>query len=117
MHMPELLPGVTTDRCPPSVVCDARAAIRKARRRALLRDVVLIALVAAVDYLFFRWPESRMPFLDRGDSLLLLRAVNVLVIADLWLMRALPKWSARRIASTWCRTERERFTPKRDRAA
>ncbi|HYC59811.1 MAG TPA: hypothetical protein VEK79_09615 [Thermoanaerobaculia bacterium] len=113
MAIPELLPGVESDRCPPPVLCDAHAAIRKARRRALVRDIVLIVLIAAVDYLFIRWPESRMPFLERDGSLTMLRWVNVLVLADLWLMRALPKWSARRIAGTWCRSERERFNPKR----
>jgi hypothetical protein len=113
MPNPELLPGVTTDSCPPRVVCDARAAIRKARRRAIARDVVLIVLVAAADYLFFYWPESRLPFLSRGETLTAIRWMNVLLVADLWLMRALPKWWARRIAETWCRTERERFKPKR----
>jgi hypothetical protein len=113
MPIPELLPGVTTDSCPPRVVCDAHAAIRKARRRAIFRDAVLIVLVASVDYLFIYWPESRMPFLDRHGSMTLLRWVNVLLVADLWLMRALPKWWARRVAQTWCRAERERFNPKR----
>ncbi len=113
MTTPELLPGVTTDSCPPRIACDARAAIRRARRRAIVRDVVLIVLVAAVDYLFIYWPDSRMPFLDRAGSLMLLRWLNVFLVADLWLMRALPKWWARRIAETWCRAERERFHPKR----
>lgn len=117
MPKPELLPGVTSEHCPPAVVCDAHAAIRKARRRALVRDVVLIALVASVDYLFFHWPESHIPFLDRGSSLTMLRWVNVLLVADLWLVRALPKWWARRISETWCRAERERFNPKRGRQA
>jgi hypothetical protein len=112
MPNPELLPGVTTDSCPPRVACNAHAAIRKARRRAIARDAVLIVLVAAVDYLFIYWPESRLPFLDRLSSLTVLRWVNVLLVADLWLMRALPKWWARRISETWCRSERERFTPK-----
>jgi hypothetical protein len=113
MPAPELLPGVTTESSPPRVVCDARAAMRKARRRAIFRDAMLIALVASIDYLFMHWPESRMPFLDRAASLTFLRWVNVLVVADLWLMRALPKWRARRVADTWCRAERERFNPKR----
>lgn len=113
MTTPELLPGVTKDSSPPRIVCDARAAIRKARRRAIVRDVVLVVLVAAVDYLFLYWPDSRMPFLDRASSLTLLRWLNVFLVADLWLMRALPKWWARRIAGTWCRAERERFHPKR----
>lgn len=112
MPNPELLPGVTADSCPPRVVCDARAAIRKARRRAIARDAVLIVLVASVDYLFIYWPESRLPFLDRLQTLTAIRWVNVLLVADLWLMRALPKWWARRISETWCRSERERFNPK-----
>lgn len=105
----ELLPGVTTDSCPPRVVCDAKHAIRKARRRAYLRDAVQIALLLSVDYLFVYWPESRMPFLDRQGSLALLQGVNVIAVADLWLTRALPKWWAKRIAGTWSRTEREKF--------
>lgn len=104
----DLLPGVTADSCPPVVVCDARAAIRSARRRAMLRDATQISLLVAVDYLFMHWPDSRFPFLDRGMSLTFLRAVNVIAVADLWLTRALPKFMARRIASTWSRRERER---------
>jgi hypothetical protein len=105
----DLLPGVTTDSCPPRVVFDAHTAIRKARWRALVRDTTQIALLLSVDYLFIHWPESRMPFLDRHASLAFLRGVNVVAVADLWLTRALPKWWARRVAATWSRTERERF--------
>lgn len=115
MPKDQLLPGVTTEECPPRVVCDAKAAIRAARRRAIIRQTLQVVLILAVDYLFIRWPESRMPFLDRAESLNLLRVVNVLVVADLWLSRALPKWSAKRIAATWSRKERERFTPVRAR--
>ena len=107
----ELLPGVTTGSCPPRVACDAHAAIRKARRRAIVRDVVLIALDAAIDDLFLPWPESRLPFLTRLETLTAIRWMNVLLVADLWLMRSLPKWWARRISETWCRAERERFNP------
>lgn len=105
----ELLPGVSTSSCPPRVVCNAHDAIRRARRRAWVRDGIQLSLVLAVDYLFVRWPESRMPFIDRDASLALLRGVNVAVAAHLWLVRALPKWWARRIASTWSRPEREKF--------
>ncbi|HEX6160283.1 MAG TPA: hypothetical protein VF111_08970 [Thermoanaerobaculia bacterium] len=106
----DLLPGVTTEGCPPAVVCDAKAAIRRARRRALVRDVMQVGLLAAVDYLFVYWPESRVPFLDRRDSLSVLQLMNGAIVAHLWLVRALPKWTARRIASTWCRDEQKRFT-------
>ena len=105
----ELLPGVTTASCPPNVVCDASVEVRRARRRALTRDVIQITLLLAVDYLFVHWPDSRLPYADRALSLAVLRALNGVVIADLWLTRALPRWSARRIASTWCRSEQEKF--------
>jgi hypothetical protein len=109
MPSQDLLPGVTTESVPPPVVCDAHSAIRKARRRAFARDAIQITLLLAVDYLFIHWPESRVPFLDRAFSLHTLRVVNMLIVADLWLSRALPRWMARRVASTWCRSERERF--------
>jgi len=105
----ELLPGVTTSSCPPSVVCDAHAELRKARRRAMLRDGTQVALLLAVDWLFAHWPDSRLPFADRTLSLTMLRGMNVGFAAHLWLARALPRWSARRVAATWCRSERERF--------
>jgi len=105
----ELLPGVSTTTCPPRVVYDAHTAIRRARRRAWWRDGMQLALLVAVDWLFVYWPESRMPFLDRGQSLAFLRGMNAVLLAHIWLSRALPKWWAKRIASTWCRSERERF--------
>jgi hypothetical protein len=111
MPKDELLPGVTTADCPPAVVCDARAAIRKARRRALARDVAQIAVLVAVDYLFLRWPEARVPLLDRHQSLRVVEATNAVVAVHLWFTRFLmPKWSAWRAASTWSRAEREKFT-------
>ncbi|HEX8172056.1 MAG TPA: hypothetical protein VF824_16075 [Thermoanaerobaculia bacterium] len=109
MRENELLPGVTPDACPPAVVCDAHREIRGARRRALLRDVLQIVLLAAVDYLFFRWPEARMPFLGRTASLEALIGMNVVIAAHIWLARAMPRWTARRIAATWCRSERQKF--------
>lgn len=112
MPKDELLPGVTTSACPPAVVCDAKAEIRRARRRAVLRDAGQVALLFGVDYLFMRWPESRVPFLDREQSLRLLTGSNLMIAAHLWFARfVLPKWNARRIASTWSRAEQKRFTP------
>ena len=105
----ELLPGVTSDSCPPEIVCNAHNEIRKARRRAIARDVAQVVMLAAVDILFVHWPESRMPFLDRAHSLTILRTINALIVADLWLTRAVPRWTAKRIASTWCKAEREKF--------
>ncbi|HUR82039.1 MAG TPA: hypothetical protein VM733_14840 [Thermoanaerobaculia bacterium] len=109
MPKQELLPGVSTTSCPPRVVCDAHAEIRRARRRVWIRDGVQLALLLAVDWLFVHWPDSRMPYADRHASLAFLRGANLVIISHLWLTRAMPKWSARRIATTWCRSEREKF--------
>src|SRR5689334_19284331 len=106
MHGPELLPGISQRGCPPVVHCDPRPAIRRARRRAIFRDVAQLALVAGVDWLLIRWPASHVPLMTRQDSITLVVAVNVLMISYVWLSRAFPKWSARRIASTWCPAER-----------
>lgn len=91
------------------MVCDAREAIRLARRRAIVRDVLAVILLAAVDYLFAHFPSTHVPGLDRRQSLTLLGAMNGAMLVHLWLARALPRWTARRIAGTWCRTEQQRF--------
>ena len=109
MPKQELLPGVSTTSCPPRVVCDAHAEIRRARRRVWVRDGVQLALLLAVDWLFVHWPDSRIPFADRNTSLAFLRGANVMILGHLWLARAMPKWTAKRIAATWSRSEREKF--------
>jgi hypothetical protein len=91
------------------VHCDPRPAIRRARRRALFRDVLQLLLVAGVDALLVRWPAAHVPMLTRHDSIALVVAVNVIMIGYVWLTRAFPKWSARRIASTWAPAERARL--------
>ena len=105
----QLLPGVSSSGTPPRVVCDAHAAIRHARQRAIVRDFLQVSLVFAMDYLFVHWPRTRFPFVDREQSLVLLRGVNLAIVAALVLARALPTWWARRIAATWSRRERDRF--------
>jgi len=110
-----LLPGVNDARTPPAVVFQSRTVIAKARRRAALRDVLDLLLLACVDGLFLRWPLAHVPGLDRADSLLLLLAINVMLIAYIWVMRALPRWTARRVAATWCVAEQSRMfnSPRR----
>lgn len=110
MPKPELLPGVVTTSTPPRVACDAHAAIRRARRRAWLRDGLQFVLLAAVNWLFVYWPDARMPFVDRDTSVMLLRGVNVAILGHMWLVRMLPRWTARRIAATWSRSERDKFS-------
>lgn len=109
MPRQELLPGISREGCPPVVVCDPRPAIRRARRRALFRDVLQLLLVIAVDALLIRWPAAHVPMLSRFDSVALVALVNAVMIGYIWLTRALPKWSAQRIASTWCPEERKRL--------
>jgi len=107
-----LLPGVTTGGVGPMVVCDSRRVIARARRVAFARDAAQIVLLASVDWLFSNWPSTRIPLLSRIDSLVVLGIVNAALIAHLWLARALPRWSTRRIAATWCAHERARVTSR-----
>ena len=104
-----LLPGVRDAGTPPAVVTDSRAVIARARRRAVVRDVLDLVLLLCVDGLFLGWPRAHVPMLGRDDSLLVLLALNAALIAFLWLTRALPRWRARRVATTWCATERTRY--------
>ncbi len=109
MPKPELLPGVVTTNAPPRVVCDAHAAIRRARRRAWFRDGLQFALLAAVNWLFVYWPDARLPLVDRTVSVTLLQAMNAALLVHMWLVRVMPRWNAKRIVATWCRAEREKF--------
>jgi hypothetical protein len=109
MHRDPLLPGVTFSAVPPVATFDPRIAIAKARRRAIARDVVQVLLVIAVDALFVRWPYAHVPVVGRDGSVTLLILLNLAVAAHLWLARWVPRWTARRIASTWCHAERRRF--------
>jgi len=105
----ELLPGVTELGTPPDVVFESRRVIASARRRATVRDVFDLLLLAGVDWLFLRWPHAHVPLLQRGDTMLMLAALNALLITYLWSSRALPRWRAKRLASTWSLTEQNRF--------
>lgn len=105
----DLLPGVTVADCPPRVVFDSKRAIRRARFRATLRDGVQVILLGAVDYLFMRWPLTHIPELDRDRSVLIVATLNSLILTHVMVSRIFPRWSARRIASTWCAAERSRF--------
>jgi len=104
-----LLPGVSDAGAPPPVVIDSRSVVAKARRRAIVRDVIDLLLLIGVDGLFLRWPHAHVPFLDRHDSLLVLLGLNAMLIGYVWLARAIPRWTARRLATTWCLAERARF--------
>ena len=95
------------------VVCDSRRVVARARRVAAARDAAQIVLLAGVDWLFSNWPSTHIPLLSRSDSLVVLGIVNGALFAHLWLSRALPKWSTRRIAATWCLRERARVSSAR----
>ena len=105
----DLLPGVSIDGCPPAIVFDSRRAIRRARRRVLLRDLAQFLLLAGVDWIFVRWPYTHVPALDRASSVLVLALLNAILLTHLIVVRTFPRWSARRVASTWCVAERARF--------
>jgi hypothetical protein len=104
-----LLPGVSDAGAPPAVIIASRAVVAKARFRAIVRDVIDLLLLICVDGLFLRWPLAHVPLLDRHDSLLALLLLNAMLLGYVWLARAIPRWTARRVATTWCLAERTRF--------
>lgn len=109
MERQALLPGVSAEPCPPAVVFDSRAAVRRARIRAAIIDGAQLVLVGAVDWLFLHFPHTHIPFVDRPHSLALLAGLNVLIVAHVALARTVPRWRAKRVAGTWTPEERARF--------
>ena len=107
MRKNELLPGVSPRKSPPDVRCDARETIRAARMKAALQELMQVAFLLLIDAMFVYWPESRVPFLDRGETLTLLRIANIVILADLLLTRLMPQIRARRVATTWSDAERK----------
>ena len=105
----DILPGVTERRTPPAVVFDSQSAIRRARMRAILTDATQIVLLLAVDYLFVHFPSTHVPFANRHNSVRILVATNIVMLAYLAISRSWPRWRARRIANTWAAEERKRF--------
>lgn len=104
-----LLPGVSSDNCPPAVMIDSRKVIARARRRAVAYDTIQFILLAGIDWLFVRWPYAHVPALDREQSVLIVAALNAIIATHVIIARTFPRWSARRIAGTWCLAERARF--------
>jgi hypothetical protein len=109
MPTKDLLPGVIADSCPPAVVVDSRRAIIRARRRANARDTAHVLLLGGINYLFVNWPASHVPLLSRADSTLVVAAVNAAIITHILISRVIPRIRAKRIATTWCLSERARF--------
>ena len=106
---PQLLPGVSATGLPPRMVFQSGRVIRRARVRAAVRDGADLLLLLVVDTLFLRWPHAHVPLLGRHDTVAVLLSLNVLLIAYVWLSRQVPRWRARRVASTWCLAERSRL--------
>ena len=105
----EILPGVSPNGTNPNVVFRSQPVIASARRRAAMRDVFDLLLLAGVDALFIRWSHAHIPMLDRAATMLVLAIANVVLISYVWSVRALPRWRARKLASTWSAAERSRF--------
>lgn len=105
----DLLPGVATAPSPPPVLVDSRSAVRRARRRAAVRDISQLFLVGGVDWIFLHWPYTHVPSMDRPHSVLVVALLNAALLTHIIVVRTFPRWSARRIAATWCLPERARF--------
>lgn len=105
----DLLPGIAPAVPRPAVHVDSRRAVARARRRAAFRDLAQVLLVVGVDWMFMHWPYTHVPSMDRPHSLMIVALLNAAVVTHLIVSRTFPRWSARRIAATWCLTERARF--------
>ena len=109
MARKDLLPGVRVERPGPEVIFDSRRAIARARRRAAFRDFGQIVLLIGIGYAFRNWPSMHIPFLSREESILAVALVDAAVVTQIAVSRMIPRWVARRIATTWCLAERARF--------
>jgi hypothetical protein len=109
MARKDLLPDVSPERPGPDVIFDSRRAIVRARRRAFLRDLGQVVLLLGVDYVFQNWPSTHIPFITREQSILAIAFLNAGVMTHVTASRIFPRWSARRIATTWSLPERARF--------
>ncbi len=105
----ELLPGIAAEDCPPAVVFDSRRAIARARRRAAFHDFSQLLLLTGVDWMFVHWPYTHVPSMDRAHTVLVVALLNAVLLTHIIVVRTFPRWSARRIATTWCLSERARF--------
>jgi hypothetical protein len=106
----QLLPGTRgPELTPPRGRWRGVDEVKLARRRADLRDLADVVVFLAVDVLYVAWPSTRIPFLTRDDTSLVLVAAHILLAAGLTASRMLPRWRAQRIASTWSERERRRF--------
>jgi hypothetical protein len=105
----DLLPGVSPDGTDPNIVFQSEPVIKSARRRATLHDFFDLLILAGVDALFIRWSPAHIPLLDRAETMLVLAIANLALIVYVWSGRTLPRWRARRLASTWSPAERNRF--------
>jgi len=105
----DLLPGVASAAAPPAVVFESRREIKRARRHAALRDFAQLSFLAGVDWLFIHWPFTHVPSMDRPHSLIVVAILNAALLTHVIVTRTFPRWSARRIAATWCLAERARF--------
>jgi hypothetical protein len=106
----DLIPGVYgPEACSPERRTDARAPVEAARRKVNRRDALDLSLLLSVDLLFASWESARVPFLDRGDTIVILIAVHLMVFGSIIAARLLPAWKARRVSSTWKPAEQLRF--------
>lgn len=107
-HSDSLLPGVCRSE-PELHGYSGSSEIKSARVRANFRDIFDLLLLLGVDVFFFNWPWMHVPFLTQSQSVVLITIANVWIVAFCALSRSFPYWRARRIAQTWCDSERKKF--------
>lgn len=108
------LPGVADHKgVQASRSYDGRDAIKRARRVANIRDAADIAILLVVDWIFFKFPTTRVPMLTRDQTVILLVLVHLAFAIYIIAARVIPAWRARSIAATWSEAEKQKVARKK----
>lgn len=107
-----LLPGVRRNEERHRSSSGAASVVATARRDANRADLFDLLCLIAVDAVFFTWRSTHIPLLGREVSMYVLLLLHLGVCLHIILRRKWPEWRARRIASTWARSEQQRLTRK-----
>ncbi|MEO8217836.1 MAG: hypothetical protein ABI718_12205 [Acidobacteriota bacterium] len=109
----DFLPGVTPPQRTEAPInpgpVSAGDEVVSARRAATFRDLFDGLILFALDLTVLTWPEARLPWVTRRDSIAALILFHIFFLSYCMLTRKIPQWRARRIAATWSAAERHRF--------
>lgn len=105
----DLLPGVEGPEPRRVTAADFERDLLAARRRTAAEELLDCAMLILINVMFLMWPHAEIPLLDRQGTLVLLLLVDFGFVAAYVHARFVPRYRARRIATSWSAAERARF--------